>query len=187
MSFFEDDDKLDFDENTNNSKKKKKLPILEKAYYLLDYKDRTEKEMRDKLIESKYPEDEIEKTIAHLQEIGLLNDDAYAKRFIEYQIQKNRGLSRIVQELKRKGITEEKVRFVIEDEVDMDAYFDRAVSLCTKVFHMAGVKDLDGMDYKEKMKILGKVRRKLLTAGYEYDIINEAVNHAIREIGDSDS
>ena len=51
------------------------LKIIERSY-------KTEKEVRDKLREKEYTDSQIEKSIEFLKEYNFVNDDSYAKAYI---------------------------------------------------------------------------------------------------------
>ena len=100
------------------------ISIRDYALRLIEFRDRTEKEMRDKLKEKKYGENEIEDEIEFLKSYGYIDDTRYAKHFTNDAINlKKWGKIRIRTELTRKGIDRETVDNTIEDafwEIDDD-------------------------------------------------------------------
>lgn len=90
-----------------------------RALHLLEQMDRTEQQLRDKLISSEYPECCIEGAIDYVKSFHYLDDERYAENFTRYSKEK---LSRqqIKQKLMMKGISKDTVNQAIEKEYDSD-------------------------------------------------------------------
>lgn len=87
---------------------RRKLNPLEYAVYLIGRRGRTRAEIRWKLLEKKYPEDEINMTLARLDEINLLDDRKFAEAYTTDKVNiYRRGRFRIGLELLRKGVDKE--------------------------------------------------------------------------------
>lgn len=54
-----------------------------RAMHLLTDMDRTESGLREKLVQSMYPEDIVEEALSYVRSFGYLNDLRYAENFIE--------------------------------------------------------------------------------------------------------
>lgn len=97
------------------------------ALNVVEFKDRTEKEIREKLTQKGYDENTIEEEIEFLKSYGFIDDSRYAGRFTHDAINlKKWGKARIKTELLRKGIDREIVENTIEDafcELDGDRLF----------------------------------------------------------------
>lgn len=92
------------------------MDCREQALKLISFRDRTEKELRDRLEEKEYNEDEIEETIDFLKNYGYIDDSRYARRFAADSVKlKGHGPGRIKTELLRKGIDRETVEIVLEE------------------------------------------------------------------------
>lgn len=86
------------------------------ALRLIEFRDRTQKELSDKLSEKGYDENIIEDEIEFLKSYGYIDDLRYAVRFTADAINlKKWGRIRIRTELIRKGIDREIVDNTIED------------------------------------------------------------------------
>ena len=57
----------------------------ERALYILDKTFKTEKQIKDKLIQGMYPEDVIKRIIEFLKKYDIINDKRYASMYIEYK------------------------------------------------------------------------------------------------------
>ncbi len=85
------------------------------AVKLIAVKDRTEKELSQRLAEKGYDEREIAEAMAFAAEYGYTDDRAYARKYIREGVNlKNYGFSRIRAELLKKGVD----RYVVEEEID---------------------------------------------------------------------
>ena len=74
-----------------------------RAVHLLEYRDRTEKDMRRKLQQGGYPENVIEETIEYLKSYGYIDDKRYAVRYFNSRLEQ-KGRRRLFQELQQKGV-----------------------------------------------------------------------------------
>ena len=77
--------KTDTGTKGTRSRSREKRSARESALALLEYRDRTEQELRQKLLDREYSKDEIEETVRFLREYRYLDDEAYAMRFIRSQ------------------------------------------------------------------------------------------------------
>lgn len=73
---------------------------------LLQNKEYTEKQLRDKLKQGGYPEKIIEEAVSYVKSYHYIDDDRYTAAYIEYHIE-TKSKQRIIQDLHRKGITNE--------------------------------------------------------------------------------
>ncbi len=137
------------------------------ALNVVGFKDRTEKEIREKLTQKGYDENTIEEEILFLKNYGFIDDSRYAERFTHDAINiKKWGRARIKTELLRKGIEREIVENTIEDafsEIDDE----RLISEMQKRF-----KNSDFSNIKERTRIFNFYMRR----GFSPDEIKGAMN-----------
>ena len=91
---------------------------LEKGIFLLSLRDRTKKELQQKLNEKYRNSKMVEKSVLKLVELGYINDKEYA---VSYIMSRKYGKKRIVYNLMQKGIgreTIEEAYFSIEEEYE---------------------------------------------------------------------
>ena len=91
---------------------------LEKGIFLLSLRDRTKKELQQKLNEKYRNSRMIEKSVSKLVELGYINDKDYA---VSYIMSRKYGNQRIAYNLMQKGIgreTIEEAYFSIEEEYE---------------------------------------------------------------------
>lgn len=91
-----------------------------RAMHLLEKMDRTEQQLRKKLLESEYPEDLAEEAIAYVKRFHYVDDARYADSYVRMKgAAKSRG--KLLAELQNKGIDRElacRVLSEYEDERD---------------------------------------------------------------------
>ena len=143
-------------ENTYN----KKHSAFDTAVYFVSIKDRTIKEMRDKLIDKGYDDDEIENAIDKMLYYGYLNDKKYASLYISCNKGK-KGKKLITNELISKGIDKEDIQDAFE-VADLDE------ASVVKAIYDRRFKDMDIEDPKTRRKITSYFLRR----GFSYDSIN---------------
>ncbi len=139
------------------------------AYYafslrFLSYRARSVKEMRDRLIKKKAPDDVIEKLLTLLLEQNVLNDKDFAQSWIESRLRSRpKSMSVIKQELIQKGISREILEEVLVETKELDR------ESIKKVIEKAKKKysNLDGREQKEK--IAGYLGRR----GYSWDVVSK--------------
>ena len=141
-----------------------KADAIRYAYRLLSYRDRSGKELTDKLKWKGFSVEAIQQTINHLSEKGFINDTAlalYLRRIAEdTRLLGNRGV-RIF--LHRRGISEELIKDVFTDnDPDEIIRANKAVSKKLKTIENYSVEE-----------IKKKIWRFLVRKGYSFDTINK--------------
>ncbi|WP_022670897.1 regulatory protein RecX [Hippea alviniae] len=97
---------------------------LKYALRLLNRRDYTELQLREKLNGKGFDKKDIEDTILYLKEKNFLNDERFAENYIFFRLKNGYGKRRIRFELKEKGIKEEIVDRLLEDKEEMiEEYF----------------------------------------------------------------
>ncbi len=91
------------------------MDCREQAVRLIAVKDRTEKEMRDRLAQKGFGPDEIDETVEFLKNYKYIDDAEYARRYAADGVNlKGWGPGRIRTELLRRGISRETVDQTLE-------------------------------------------------------------------------
>lgn len=99
-----------------------------RAMHILEKRDKTEKQLRDKLLENRYPVEVIETAIEYVKSYGYIDDTSYARRYIEYRI-KNKSRKQLKMELYAKGISNEIICQVLEEFEDGEGETIKALIL----------------------------------------------------------
>ena len=85
-----------------------------RALHLLEQMDRTEKQLRDKLLANEYPQSCIDEAIAYVKGFHYLDDSRYASNYVRFSQEK---MSRVQmkQKLMQKGIASSVIADAIEE------------------------------------------------------------------------
>ncbi len=128
-----------------------------RAMNLLQKKDYTEKQLRDKLSEGLYPTEIVDDAIHYVKAYHYLDDERYARDYITYHMP-IRSRNRIIQDLSGKGISKDIFMPIVEElymEEDSDIELDQIRKLLAKKHY-----DPEQADFKEKQKIVAFLVRK---------------------------
>jgi len=90
-----------------------------RALYLLEQMDRTEQQLREKLMASEYPSRCVEEAIEYVKKFHYLDDERYAETFTRYKKDKM-SRQQIKQKLMMKGVSRDIISNAIEEEYDVD-------------------------------------------------------------------
>lgn len=105
----------------------------ESALRLLNYRERSIKELEERLLEKDYSPPTINAVIKRLKELDLLNDKKFARLWARSRIRfKPRSAWLISRELREKGIEEEVIQEVVEEELTPEQELEAAMSLAEK-------------------------------------------------------
>ena len=130
---------------------------------------RTRKELADKLASRNVPGDIATRLLDRFEEVGLVDDDAFARTWVS-QRQQGKGLSRrvLAQELRRKGVDDEVVRDAL-DEIDPEDEAEAARELVRR-----RLRSLRGVDETTAARrLVGMLARKGYAPGLSYAIVRE--------------
>ena len=140
-----------------------------RAMNLLQKKDYTEKQLRDKLAEGLYHNELIDDTISYVKMYKYLDDERYARDYIAYHMT-TRSKNRIVQDLIKKGINKELLMPVLEEiysEDSGDVELEQVRALLDKKHY-----DPEMYDFKEKQKLMAFLMRR----GFQMSTIRKAMD-----------
>lgn len=146
------------------------LPLINKAYFFLKFRPRSEKETRDylyKKIKSKHwSRDDAEKVIEELKKEDLIDDKKFVDWFVRNRTTlKPKGQRMLVRELKLKGISDEMIeKFFLENSLDEEKL---AFQILEK--RWPRFKNLDSRKRFEKSA------RFLMSRGFSYDLTKRLI------------
>jgi regulatory protein len=134
------------------------------AYHFLNYKPRTEKEIRKKLREKKISEKNSDRIIKVLKDLKYLDDNQYAKLYLEEKLSNNPAGKRLISmKLSGKGISKEVISDVIDSQYSEEKETKKAKELLSK--YLKKVRAKSEMDKRQKCY------RYLLSKGFDYEIV----------------
>jgi regulatory protein len=130
---------------------------------------RSRQELRDKLAKKDVPAELAEQLLDRFGEVGLVDDDAFARSWVESR-QRSRGLARraLAQELRRKGVDDETARAALDD-LDPAQEEQAARELVRKK-----LRSMRGVDHATATRRLaGMLARKGYPAGLAFAVVRD--------------
>lgn len=139
------------------------------AYSFLSYRQRSKKELSQKLREKKITAPVIDKIISLLEDQKYIDDKAYAKFFIDIKLSSKPMGKRLLQnKLSEKGIDKETTEMILTENYTEDKEIESARILLRK--YSSKIKGKDEHIKKQKCY------RYLISRGFSFDIVNIVVN-----------
>ena len=135
---------------------------------LLKARDYTRKQLEDKLKQGGYPADIIEEAVAYVESYGYINDENYARSFIEYHMQ-TKSRKRIENDLSQKGVSKELIRKVFDELKEDGLEIDEAAMI--KELLMKKNFRFQESTYEERQKMCAFLYRK----GFHADTISKVL------------
>ena len=139
----------------------------ERALYLIEKKEKTENELRNKLKDGFYTDDIIDKVIEMLKSYGYIDDFDYAIRYIKYKSE-SKSIKAIKNDLYLKKIDKDIIDRAV-DELQCDER-NLIFKLIEKKY-----KNIDLTNYQNKSKAI----RYLMSKGFNYDDITSEIESYI--------
>ena len=139
------------------------------ALKYLGVRAHTVRELREKLLRKRFPETVVVRVIEELENLRLLDDDQFARTWVETR-QRTRpvGSARLEEELRRKGIDETVIARVLEEFRETLDTPDEAVSLLRRQkWRYAGLEEK-----KAKRRMWGFLARR----GYPQEAMRRAID-----------
>ncbi len=143
------------------------------AFLLLKFRVRSEDELRRRLEKKKFPAEIISKTLDFLREKRFLDDDYFARAWIEWRIKKPLGLRRISEELRLKGIDREVINKKIAEIKEQYREEETVLKLAQEK-----IKKLKGID---PTKTKARLYAYLMRRGFSPETVMEAVNRLCKQ------
>lgn len=139
----------------------------------LSYRPRSEKELRDKLKSKKASSEIVEKVIAKLKEQKFINDEEFARWWIESRTRfKPRSLRLIKLELRQKGISQDTTEKVINDlRFTINDDLEQAKELIKK--------RIERFRNLSKQEIYQKLGGFLARRGFDWETIKQVIDELI--------
>jgi regulatory protein len=144
---------------------------LRRALRFLEYRPRSEAELRDFLVQKGYSLAIAEGMLEKLRSLNYLNDEAFARDWAESRAEtRGYGPKRIERELRNKGVAQALIRQVVHDTFDQVDESAKAKSLLEKRFNSHQLDD---------PKMLRRAARFLERRGYSRQVILDLLDHAL--------
>ncbi len=142
---------------------------VRRAMKILEYADRTEKQLRDRLTEEEYPPEAVEEAVSYVKSFHYLDDERYAEILIRSK-KASKSAFELKLELESKGISPDLAQEVLERSEISDS--DTVCSLFLKKY---------GHKVLTDPKTYEKAFRYFSSKGFSYPDIKEGIAGALEE------
>jgi len=142
----------------------------EQALNFLNYRQRSQAEVRKNLQAHQVPDQVIASVLERLEVNGLVNDQSFAQIWVENRIEfRPRSKKALVRELRQRGLDDEIIDQAVEQvDEDQQAY-------------QAAVKYLRKLNTDEWQEFRQRLTNYLLRRGFNFDVIKPAVHKVWEE------
>ncbi len=155
----------------NDSESKDYLNARNIAFRYLALSDKTETQIRNKLIDNGFEENIIESVITYLKGKNYVNDFNFACNYVESKVNNNKYGNKVIKEkLIEKGVKKDIIQKAFEKMCFNE--FDTAISLLNEK-----TRGNNNFSCKDKQKYFNYLMRK----GFEYEICIEAIETYIKD------
>lgn len=142
--------------------------LFEKTLRFLSFRPRSEKEIKDYLTKKKSNDLETKKIIEKLKEHKFLNDEEFAKWWVEQRTRVKPRADRVIKfELAQKGIEKEIIDNILPKDLESDL---------KKALGLAEIRMRRLEKIEDRKKVYEKLARFLASKGFNYDIIKEVID-----------
>jgi len=140
---------------------------------LLKFRLRSEKELFLRLKKKGFPEQVIKQTITFLKEKSFIDDNLFAKSWIESRLKRPLGLRRIREELRLKGLDKE----IIESKINQ-AKKDYSEEDYVRKIAQDKFDKLKGAEpYTAKRRVYALLLRRGFSPEIVIDVVNQLCKH----------
>jgi len=146
------------------------------AFLLLKFRPRSEKEIYQRLKKKKFDDRIIKETIAFLKDKDFINDNYFAKAWVESRLKRPLGLRRIKQELRIKGIGKEIIDSQIDEIKKNYSEEDIVAEIARERFNR--LKNIEPEKAKRRLYAY------LLRRGFSPEIVIDVINKLTQMIAD---
>ena len=152
------------DNKDNRQKSDEILKAKKRAMLILQHNDRTEWE----LTKAGFSEEAVESAVEYVRSFHYIDDERYAKRFVEIY-HESRSIKRMKQDLYKRHIADEYIELALEN-ID----YDDSTALRRQIEKLGIDADmLASLSYEESQKIIAKLYRKGFSLGSIKDVLSE--------------
>lgn len=140
---------------------------VKRAMHILEKRDKTRKQLEDKLRENHYPKECIAFAVEYVESYGYIDDYSYASRYVEFRKHK-KSRSQLQQELLGKGIDRAVVSQVLEEIEyrEEDILREQILKKCPNPWELSK---------EQKRKLMASFMRK----GFSYGVIERSLSDII--------
>jgi regulatory protein len=148
----------------------------QKAMHFLSYRPRSSVEVRQNLKQHGIPEAIVEETLNRLMRAGLVNDQEFARAWIENRNTfQPRSKSALRMELRRKGLSDEIVQPMLDEQVNEEALAFKAARKYAR-----RLASLEWLEFRQKLG--GFLARR----GFSYTTLSPVISEVWKETQTAD-
>lgn len=147
---------------------------LDRAVGYLAERAHSRREIEERLLRIGYRPCTVEMVLYKLEREKLLDDADFARQWVESRANHKLGRSRIAQELRRKGVSQEEAEAALA-AIDEEDQLASALSLAQK----AAARIKPGEDLR---KAANRIAGMLARRGFQWDVAKEAIRQALSEL-----
>jgi len=130
----------------------------ERALLLLTRRDHGVAELKRKLVDKGFPENDSDEAIEKLLRRGLLDDARFAEKLVDASIRNGRGVgSKLFSDLRKKGISPDVARHAIEEAASRIPELETLTLVLSKRFAAFNPRSAS---QKEKQRVFGYLQRR---------------------------
>lgn len=149
------------------------------ALNLLSFRDHSCKELRQKLTRRGANVEQVDSSLAKLEDYGIINDERYGQRVYEAWLGKKiYGRQHLVAELHKKGVPQEYISMILEqftDELEQ-ARAEMAADQFCRLQKRKIEQYLQSSDPKEKQRFYAAAARYMLSRGFSGEYVELIIN-----------
>ena len=148
---------------------------IAKAVSLLAIRDRSEGEIRKKLLFDRYSDETVDMVLVKLHKEKLIDDQSFSIHWTESCAGQKIGPTRISRDLRLKGVAEKDIATALE-QYDEDAQLEQASAFVRKKLRSIGPYSGESVEMKSR------IIQMLIRRGFHYETARNAVETVFSEI-----
>jgi len=137
----------------------------ERALRILSARERSAHEVRQRLADDGYPLAIRTAIVERLCELGLIDDERFARLWARSRFAAGYGSRRVLQELAKRGIEADTAQAAVDEAADQADELTRAI---------AALRGRDSSNRRERERLI----RRLVSRGFELRVAIQAVDHS---------
>lgn len=149
----------------------------EKALRFMSYRQRSEKELRTKLLEQEFLPAIIDSVVEYLTKLGFLDDRAFANAYLhDVLMKKPAGPKFIRQQLRLKGISKNIIDDVLREKLGTETEFTFAREAAAKQMHRYSASRKKYDREKQKKRLADFLARR----GFAWEIVSSVLKEIFK-------
>ncbi len=137
-----------------------------KAMDLLMHNDRTEAELRERLLKKGFDASSVEDAVSYVKSFGYVDDERYARNYVEFYRQR-KSARQLAQDLQRRGVDTLYIESALSESGSDESALKRALEK-----KVTNPRKLAEYSFEEKQKVMAYLYRK----GFQMEDIRRIVD-----------